>query len=170
MSPAKRIINYKDRVAEDEMVVALATFPDDEKALAFLESQNLKTTVKQLANKRISKKDEIEQLRREIAPKLEEQLTGDMLDEARYATTVIDMAIRRTEEALRRNIVADPARVARDLSQLRSQAIDKRLALEGRPTSITETRNQDEIIRSLEGMGVAKQVAIEATAVEDPQS
>ena len=79
----------------------------------------------------------------------------------------MDLAIQRTEERLRRNIEADPSRVLRDLSQVRTQAIDKRLALEGRPTQIIEKRSPDEILAKLEALGVVRQVDVEATSEDD---
>ncbi len=159
-------LHYKDPVTEEQALAALAAYPDDEDAKACLESQDIKVSALMLANKRVSSATKIEEIRKQIAPKLEGQLTGDLLDEARHATVVIEMAIKRTEERLEKNMIVDPSRVARDLSQLRTQAIDKRLALEGRPTSITESRSADEMIRALESMGVARQVTIESTAEE----
>jgi hypothetical protein len=70
--------------------------------------------------------------------------------------------------------IPDPSRVARDISQIRTQGIDKRLALQGRPTQIQANRSVDELVRALEGLGVAKQVALdvpdaEVVEVEDEQ-
>lgn len=166
MAFPKNIIDPRNPVGYEEAIVALATFPDLEQAKAFLAQQKITATVKGLETLKVKKAAEIAECRKEIAPKLEAELTGDMLDEARYATRVIDMAIRRTEERLAKNMVADPARVARDLSQLRTQAVDKRLALEGRPTAIVEKRSPEEILARLEAMGVARRVDVETTADE----
>lgn len=167
---SKPFFDEKNDVDSSSAVSALALCPTIREAKIQLEQ--LGYAEKAVSERRLevmkgNKGEEIEKLRREYAPQLEATLTGDMLDEARYATEVISLAIRRTEERLKANIVSDPAKVARDLSQIRSQGIEKKLALEGRPTSISESRNTDEVIRALEGLGVAKQVTVESTAVEE---
>ncbi len=160
-------LSYKDPANEEQALVALATFRKDSEALAFLKSQGITTTERQLANRRESKRAEIEKVRKEIAPQLEAQLTGDMLDEARYATTIIDKALRRTEERLEKNLIIDTAKAARDLAQMRQQGLEKRAMLEGKPTTIVEKRSPDEILAKLEALGVAKRVNVESTAIEE---
>jgi hypothetical protein len=150
-----------DPVGYNKALVAIATYPNTDEAKAYIEDQGYsKVSVAALETIKRNKGDEIEKVRRELAPKLEGTLVSDLGDEARRATAIIELALQRTEERLRTNVVSDPSRVARDISQLRTQAIDKKLALEGRPTSITETRSHEEVLRSLEAMGVVKQVEV----------
>ncbi len=167
---AKRL-SYKDPVSEEQAIVALATFPDDEKVVEVLKGQGIQTTAKAMANKREKAAERIAQTHRELAPRLEEALTGDMLDLTRLTVELETVAVDQCLKKLRASkFAATPetlSKIARDISQVKAQNVDKRLALEGRPTSITESRNQDEIIRSLESMGVARQVAIEGTAEDD---
>ncbi len=164
-------LSYKDPANEQRAIVALATFQDDEKALELLKAQGIQTTVKTLANKRLSKADDVARVRREIAPALEEQLTGDMLDLTRLSVELEGYALDNCLKKLQASrFAASPevlAKIAREASQVKTQNVDKRLALEGRPTSITESRNQDEIIRSLESMGVARQITVEGSAIEE---
>ncbi len=162
-----KVLTPKDPVTEEQALVALATFRTDEEALAYLKRQGVTTTEKQLSNKRRSKATEIEQVRKEIAPRLEEQLTGDILDEARYATAIIDKALRRTEERLEKNLIIDTAKAARDLAQLRQQGLEKRAMLEGKPTTIVEKRSPQEILAKLQAMGVIQRVDAEATSEDD---
>ena len=160
-------LSFTDSMGHQKAIAALATYPDITQAKEFMAEQGYNLSEAALETVRRNKADEIEEARREVAPRLEAQLTGDMLDDARKITVAMDLAIQRTEERLRRNIEADPSRVLRDLSQVRTQAIDKRLALEGRPTQIIEKRSPDEILAKLEALGVVKQVDVESTAEED---
>ncbi len=169
MAFPKNTLDPRNPTNEQQAIVALAAFPDDKKALEFLRGQKISATEKGLASLRRNKAKEIQQAKEEIAPRLEAELTGDRLDEARRATAVIDMAVGLVEKRLVNtpHLIMDPSRVARDLAQLRTQGIDKRLALEGRPTTIVEKRSPDEILAKLEALGVAKRVDVESTAIEE---
>lgn len=164
-----KTVNYKDPVGEEIMLMALIQCPDDKDAVAYLAGEGYLASEIMCANKRVSKAADLDQLRvrlseqrekvrREIAPKREEGVTLDMLDEVVDLTAVMQLATQRVEEKLRANTIVDAAKALRDLSQVRTQTIDKKLALEGRPTSITESRTTDELVRSLEALGVAKQI------------
>lgn len=160
-------LHFKDAVGHELAITAVAANDGDlGAAVRDMATAGYEVTEAAMATVARNKSTEVAETRQQLAPKLEKLLTADLLDESMRATQVIGMAIQRTEERLVANMVADPSKVARDLAQVRTQGIDKRLALEGRPTSITESRSPDEIVRALEGMGVAKQVAIEGTAVE----
>lgn len=83
----------------------------------------------------------------------------------------IDKALEHTEKAMqRRNYDAvDSARVARDLSHVHSQSIDKMLTMTGRPNQITESRELVNLVKSLEADGVIKVVDSTAEEVSDVQ-
>jgi hypothetical protein len=110
--------------------------------------------------------ERFEKRRLELAPAVEAKLANDLLDNARRAQLGMKLAVKRTYEKLKRGEIDDPARAARDLSQVATQSIDKRLAILGRPTVITEHRDVAEIIRALEGLKVAQ--IIDGTAEELP--
>jgi hypothetical protein len=95
-----------------------------------------------------------EELREQWAPKIEAQLANNLLDNARLATATERLAIETTKSNLENGREREPAKVARDISQVKAQAIDKRLALQGRPTQITEKRDVNEIVKALVGMKV----------------
>jgi hypothetical protein len=46
------------------------------------------------------------------------------------------------------------------VAQVASQAIEKRLAIQGRPTQIVEHRDVAEIVRALEALGVVEVVGL----------
>ena len=92
----------------------------------------------------------------ELAQVKEGVFANDVLDNAARAMLVIGLAVKKTQELLESGLVADPARVARDLSQVVAQSTDKRLAVQGRPTQITEHRDVGEIVRALEAMKVVQ--------------
>lgn len=121
-------------------------------------------TVRKWCNEMYAPK--FERLREEWGPRIEERLANDLLDNARLAAEVEREAIERSREMLRSGKVQEPSRMARDLSQVRTQAVDKRLALQGRPTQITEKREVKEIVRALQGMGVVEVIDGEAQEVQ----
>ena len=106
---------------------------------------------------------EYEQRRQQLAPAVAAKVAGDMLDNANAANVaiarLIELAVANAEFS------EDPGRAARDLSQVMAQAIDKRLALQGRPTQIVEHRDIAEIVRALVSKGVVE--VIDSTAVEE---
>ena len=156
-------------VDEQLAINAMAAHETVEEAKDYLEREHGygELSVAKLEQIKRFKAADLEDARRELAPLRESKLTNDMLDEARKVTDIIDLAIRNTQRLLERDVISDPAKAARDLGQLRTQSIDKRLALEGRPTQIVEKRSPDEILAKLEALGVVKQVDVEATAEED---
>jgi hypothetical protein len=98
------------------------------------------------------------QRREELAPQLEGMFANDLLDNMRRATLAVKLAIEKTEDLLKAGKVADPSRVGRDLSQVMAQSVDKRLALQGRPTQLVEDRDVGEILRKLQALGVIEVV------------
>jgi hypothetical protein len=166
-----KALSYTDDLGIEMVYGALIAFPNLDQAKAYIEAQGYQMSLEHLkthvrGGNHPQGVERYEQVRRELAPRLEASLAGDLLDNARLATQVENVAIERTLKLLNEGRVRDPSRVARDLSQVATQSVDKRLALQGRPTQIVENRNVDEMIRSLEGLGVAKQVTIETTAME----
>jgi hypothetical protein len=109
-----------------------------------------------------------EQMREEWGPKIEAQLASNLLDNARLAAATERLAIEAAKASLENKTAREPAKIARDISQVKAQAIDKRLALQGRPTQITERRDINEIVKALVGMKVASvaepQPVLDATA------
>jgi hypothetical protein len=95
-----------------------------------------------------------EELREKVAQKLEGTLANNYLDAARYATETMVLAVDKARERLENNKDDDPARSAASLAKVATSATDKRLALQGRPSQIVETRNIGEIMRSLAAKGV----------------
>lgn len=109
-------------------------------------------------------RERFDERREELAPVIEARFANRELSNAMKAAACIDIAIDKTRELLESGKCVDPARVARDLSQVTAQAVDKRLAVQGRPTQIVEHRDPQEIVRALEAMKVATWV--DSTAEE----
>lgn len=103
-------------------------------------------------------------LRERYRTQMEENLSHEMRDVARLATEAQRLAIERTQARLIAGEEHDPSRAAANLGRVAQTATDKLLALTGRPTQITETRNLSEILRSLAAKGV---IEIPAEAVSD---
>lgn len=104
----------------------------------------------------------------EQAPKIEATIVEAARRIAQRAAEIELKALDRTEEQLDAGDVKDPAAVARNLAVAKAVNIDKTLTLESRPSQISEVRRPEEIIRSLEKLGVLK--AIDGTAEEEPSS
>ena len=90
-----------------------------------------------------------EELRETYSQKVEQTIANDMRDATRAAVEVQRLAIEKTKERLEAGKDDDPARSAANLSHVSRSATDKMLALLGRPSQITETRDATEILRSL---------------------
>jgi hypothetical protein len=87
---------------------------------------------------------------------------------AREAGMVVEGAIDRAKKVLADTkqwiSPGELAKIARDMSQVHAQNMDKVLTLTGRPTAITESRELVALVRSLEADGVLK--VVEGTAEE----
>lgn len=155
-----------DLDVERTLTTLILTNDDLPKTVELLKQQGYTTTEGVVESLRYQYRDRLVVRRKEMAPKLEAELADDLLDSARLVAKVERLAVERTEQLLKEGKVQDPSRVARDLSQVRTQAIDKRLALEGRPDKIIEKRDHREIIRGLEALKVAE--VVDSTATEEP--
>lgn len=145
-------------------LTAIILSPTLEDAVEMLRLQGTLASVGKLKQLRDWEHERFEKRREELAPVREGIFANDLLDNASRAAKIIGIAMDQTQELLEAGKVQDPARVARDLSQVATQAIDKRLAVQGRPTQIVENRDVGQILRALQGMGV---VSIESSAEED---
>lgn len=172
-APGKNVVGTKP--VDMELVYgALIAYPKDEDAIAFMEEHGYVVSEAKMAVFRRGSQnvtspyfEPYQKRREELAPRLEAKLADDMLEAAQRATDVEAFCIEKVQEQLERGEVKDPARVARDLSQVRTQAIDKRLALQGRPTEIKRNRSVDDLVNALVGMKVAQRVDAESTAIEE---
>ncbi|HXJ92638.1 MAG TPA: hypothetical protein VMT20_07120 [Terriglobia bacterium] len=168
---------WKDDVSVDMAMTALVAYPDLNDAVEFMAEQGFSISpqnMNAIRNRCIAPGSPVHQKfvdrQKELAPQLEKLYADRLLDQARMSTAVAALAVEQTRERLERGQIQDPSRVARDLQQVASQAVDKRLTLEERPTQIVERRTPDEILAKLEAMGVAKRVELdvpEAEVVED---
>lgn len=156
--PYQKNVTYKDPIGVERALAAVAAFPTLSEAVEHLAANGYKTTETQLENWKRTKADALEDIRTRMAPALEAHLANDMLEVAHLATTCERVAIERTLKLLEEGKIFDPSRVARDLAQVKAQSIDKRLALQGRPTQVVEHRDFGEIVSALEGMGVVESV------------
>lgn len=163
-----KFLSPKIESGEELALAAIAAHPTLEQAVAYLkEAHNIVTTEANLQVRSNRHRERIEEMREELAPRIEAIRANDMLDNAGLATELERMCMERLQTQLENGQVRDPARVARDLADLKAKNVDKRLAVQGRPTQIVETRKMGEIVKALEGLGVARQVTVESTAEEE---
>ncbi len=95
-----------------------------------------------------------EQLREQWASKVEQSVSNDLRDGLRDAVEVQRIAVEKARERLEAGRDDDPARSAANLARVAATNADKLLSLTGRPSQITESRNVNEILRSLVAKGV----------------
>jgi hypothetical protein len=154
-------ISYENPVQIELALMALAASPTAKDAVAYLKAEHDIVCVEsKLTGLARYHTEQYEELRQRIAPLKEKQLANNLLDNALYASDVTAQAIGQLQERIKYVKTDQLSRVARDLADVQAKAVDKRLALEGRPTVITETRSAPEIIRALESMRVVKPVEI----------
>lgn len=105
------------------------------------------------------------ELQEKYREQLEGQLENEYLGVAREATEGVREGVARAREQLEKNADRDPSRTAANLATVADKMTRDSLTLQGRPTSIREDRNVEEIIRSL----VAKKVlALPEGEAEEP--
>ena len=153
---------------------ALIACPDNDDAIRFMDENGYEVSSAKMevfrrgSNMPTSPYFKPYQERREkLAPILQQKLENDLLGISTSTSTAVQFAVDQTRELLANGECKDPARTARDLMQVVTQSVDKRQLLMGQPTQITENRSLDEMVRALEALGVAKQVDVEITAIEE---
>lgn len=165
-----RVLTDKSESDVELTLAAIAAHPTFEQASQYLlDAHELRCSPAKLEVYNRKEREKVEALREQLAPRVEAIRANDMLDNVGLATELERVCMERLQQKLEFNEVKDPARVARDLADLKAKNVDKRLAVHGRPTQIVETRNVGEIVKALESLGVAKQVDVEATAIEEGQ-
>lgn len=168
-------VSQKKDVDMEMVYAALITFPDDDDAIRFLDERGFHEVSK--AKMAVFRRGTTmptspyfrpyQERREKLAPILQQKLEQDLLDVANTSTTAVQFAVDQASERLANGECKDPARVARDLMQVTTQAVDKRQLLRGQPTAIVQDRSADQIVAELERLGVVKQIDAEATAIEE---
>lgn len=113
-------------------------------------------------------KEFYDKLQAEHATRIEEALVKDNRELAARATSVEKALLDRLMEDLRLGKSVDAAKAVASVAKVKQTAIDKLLALTGRPQSITETRSAKELLKALEARRVIIPIeaAVEGTAEE----
>lgn len=93
-------------------------------------------------------------LREKYSEQLEANLAHEFRDVARQAVEVQALALEKAHGRLRAGTDNDPSRTAANAATVADKMTGKLLAITGRPTSIREDRNVDQLLRSLTAMGV----------------
>lgn len=167
--PRPKFMSEKNQVDVDLALATIAACPTLQAASEHLKQEyNIIVTEKTLKVYEYRYRGEFEKIRNQLAPLREQSLANDMLDVASMATQVEQVAIEHTMELLAAGKVSDPSKVARDLADVKAKSVEKRLAIQGRPTSIVENRSVEDIWKQLEKLGVMEQVT-DADVVEQPQ-
>ena len=163
-----KFLSNKNQVHVDLALATMAACPTLEEAVMHLhEEHGITTTEKILEVCKRFHIEEYEKIRNQLAPLVEQSFANDMLGVASMATQVEQVAVEHTMDLLKKGKIADPSRVARDLADVKAKNTDKRLAIQGRPTSIVEKRSVEDIWQQLEKMGVVEQVS-DADVVDTP--
>jgi hypothetical protein len=166
--PRTKFLSEKNQVDVDLTLATMAACPTLEVAVEHLKDQHgITTTTKNLEVFKRLHLEDYEKMRNQLAPLREQTFANDMLDVATMATQVEQAAVERTMDLLAKGKIADPSKVARDLADVKAKNTDKRLAIQGRPTTIVEKRSVEDIWQQLEKMGVVEQI-VDADVVEQP--
>jgi hypothetical protein len=95
-----------------------------------------------------------EQIREQMGVLKEKTISNDMRDAVQEAIDAQRLAVTRAKERLEKDRDPEPAKSAAALARVAQANTDKLLSLTGRPSQITESRNAEEILRSLVAKGV----------------
>jgi hypothetical protein len=159
--PPHNVLCDQNEVDMEIVLSAMAYHPTLQQTSNYLLTEHgMQVSVAKLGVLQNKHWERYEKVRAQLAGRIETGRAHDMLGVAGLCTEVEQAAIVRTSEMLAEDRIQDPSKVARDLADVKAKNIDKKLALESRPSQIVETRNTDEIIRALEGMNVVKRVEI----------
>lgn len=163
----KHLGGRKDDVGWELAITALAAYPTLQHAKEYMESQGYCDLSETAMNTvRLNCREQIADRRKELAPQREGRLADNLLSIAERASETTTLAVEHCMMLLESGKAHDPSKMARELQQVTTQAVDKRLALQGRPTQIVEKRNADELVRALESKGLAKWVDSTVAEIE----
>lgn len=158
-SKNSQVISHANPVSSEFALSAIARFPTLLEAKEYLEGlgyENLSEA--NLASFKTRMPKELAEVQARLAPEIEGEVANSALLIARRATEAESLAMERIIEKLQKDQFADPSTVLRNLSQVKTQNIDKRLALQGRPTTITQNRSTESILKALEAKGVVERI------------
>jgi len=149
-------VPYTQQEIDEALTAVIAHAGSCSGAIRYLKAEGKRAPAWQTLQNwcRVKHWERYEELREKFAQKAEDTLANNYLDAARYATEVQMLAVDKAKERLEKGKDEDPARTAANLSQVSARSTDKRLSLQGRPTTITETRDLGAILRSLAAKGV----------------
>lgn len=108
----------------------------------------------QLHRMKVEHQARYEQLRAEHAPDLEKRLASGLRDTSMLASEAMQEAVKKAIDRLEAGEDPDPAKTAANLATVQDKSTRTMLTLEQRPTSITENRNVNELIRTLAATGI----------------
>lgn len=95
-----------------------------------------------------------DEMREKYAADKEQQLVHNLRDLAGAASDAAMLGVEKAKERLEAGRDDSPAQSAASLAKVAQTSTDKLLTLTNRPTTISETRNVQEILRSLVAKGV----------------
>lgn len=147
---------YTQDEIDNALAMLIAYAGNVKAAITELKEQGVKypspATLTQWA--RVTHWERYEALREKFDEKREGKLTHDMFDVSHRATEGAALAVEKAIEKLEAGKDDDPGKTAANLASVGQRMTDKGLALSGRPSRITESRDAAEILRRLVAMGV----------------
>ena len=132
-----------------------------ERTVRELKAADVKVSSDQLADWRDKFPKRYQWHATENAAKLEKDIISSQREVIAAATRATMDAVAMEHERIKRGETKDAASSARNLATVVGISTTKLLELSGRPTSITEVRKPEEIIKALKSRGV--KVDVEAT-------
>lgn len=147
----KGFIPYTQEEIDDALTALIAFAGNAAAAIRYLEQEGKRAPAYPTLMdwSRTKYWERYEELREQFAAKREATLVNNYLDASLRATEAMVLAADKAKERLDRDEDNDPARTAANLAMVARSATDKRLALQGRPTQISENRDATQILRGL---------------------
>ena len=142
-------------------LTALACYGDSNKA-----SQVCGIPPSTLRQWRLTYAERYEQIRKTRAAEIDRRLTDEYAEIALEATEVVRAGLAKTREQIEDGSIKDASTAARNAGVIIGIATEKRMLMQGKPTSITEHRNGEDVLRSLAAMGIVDGTAEEVTDAE----
>ncbi len=131
---------------------ALAIYEPKDAVEYLYEVHDIETTEAKLDTYRRRFPEKYQEIREQLAPKIEGMAVTDIRDNIAKVNLPIGLAIERAHKALQEGRVSDPSKIGEQLANIQSKQKDTMMALQGRPAVVKEVRNVDEILRALQAI------------------
>lgn len=150
---------HTPEVRERALLALAVTGGNSAQARRNLKDEGITVAERTLRDWRVTHAQRYSELHETHYQLIEQRLTQAQREIATRASVATEALVEQTITDAKAGKIKDPASAARNLATTAAIAVDKMLALTGRPTQITEHREPSKLIASLAAKGINVQIA-----------